>query len=220
MSKYIDLKDLSRTCREPDPFTFDECFESCDDYDGKNWDVSLGEIDFDENLDATIFTYTVNVWKGGVCQRNKNYGHFDSDDDSDEYKLDNDDNKDNDPSGIEGFYILNNGCCNNSEPIHFTKAITPKIEFQFLSIGWYWKNLIYPGFQNLFGFMIFGDVESTVGNYCVRTRYFCICKEIVVPDLCKINQDINDKTKKWTKAQREYDDSMEISDKAMWDKND
>ena len=171
----IDSKELSRACSEPDPFTFDECFESCDDYDGSNWDLSLAEIDFDDNLDATIFTYTASNWNGGVCQRY---------------------NMNMDQSGIEGIYILNNGCCNNSEPIHFTKAITPQMNFEFLSIGWYWKTMITPGLQNAFGFMIYGDVPLTTGHYCARTRYFCICKEIVVPDLCKTDQ-----TKEWRKKE-------------------
>ena len=90
-------------------------------------------------------------------------------------------------SGIEEFSILFNGCCNNSETVYFTKAVTPSLNFEFLSDGWSWKTMIYPGFQNCFGFMIYGNVELTTGTYCVRTGYRCICKQIAVPDLCHAN---------------------------------
>ena len=217
-TKIEDLSIISRSCFEPDPFTFDECFESCNDdlnYNNDFWDVSLDEIDFDQDLDATIFTYTVNVWKSGVCQE-PIINHYDENE-YDENKYDQ-----NEPTGIEGFYILFNGCCNDSNPIHFTKAITPKLNFEFLSIGWYWKTKIMPNFKSCFGFMIFGDVELTIGHYCVRTNYHCICQEIIVPDLCKNKQfDNNYDKQKWSKVKHDHDNNdKKIDDKPIWGKQD
>lgn len=96
------------------------------------------------------------------------------------------DNQDHkvEPSGIEGLYILFDGCCNDSAPSYLTKAITPKMKFTFLEGGWYWETMVYPGFANSFGFMIHGEVQMTTGTVCVRTGYHCVCQPIAVPDLC------------------------------------
>ena len=120
------------------------------------------------------------------------------------------------PSGIEGFYIMFDGCCNDTIPAHFTKAVTPKLNFEFLTAGWYWQSMVYPGFQNLFGFMIHGEVGLTTGTYCVRTGYHCICQPIAVPDLCN---------SKWSPKKSETDrkfaqikssDVHKIDEKPIW----
>eukprot|EP01084_Bolivina_argentea_P180791 312338_1 len=195
----LDLSKLSPLCYEPDPFNIDECFESCDPSERK-WAVSLDEVDFDRDLHATVFTYTVNVWESGVCSESviSNNKYKTNNMDANDMK------KENEPkTGIEALYIMFNGCCNDSAPVDSTKAITPQIRFDFLKAGWYWKTMVMPGYQNLFGFMIYGNVELTKGTYCVRTGYHCVCEQIAVPDLCK---------NKWDYKKDHHWDGMESSD--------
>ncbi len=127
--------------------------------------------------------------------------------------------KENAPkTGIEGLYIMFNGCCNDSTPVDYTKAITPKFRFEFLKAGWYWNTMVMPGFQNYFGFMIYGNAELTKGTYCVRTGYHCICEQIAVPDLCN---------NKWNHKKYYHWDGMEsrgqkqsiIDHKPIWGGN-
>eukprot|EP00483_Globobulimina_turgida_P004000 UN04008 len=197
--KLLDLADLAPLCYEPDPFNIDDCFESCDP-STKTWQISLGEVDFDPDLDATVFTYVVDVWELGVCREsmvdNSNYDVMDG--------------KDDNTNVIGGLYIMFNGCCNNSAPVYFTKAITPKHKFEFLKAGWYWEAKVSAGYQTLFGVMIYGNVELTKGTYCVRTGYHCICQPIAVPDLCN-NKWNHTKDRHW--AETESSDHQKSVDK-------
>eukprot|EP00483_Globobulimina_turgida_P004359 UN04368 len=194
--KLLDLADLAPLCYEPDPFNIDDCFESCDSSE-KTWQVSLDEVDFDPDLDATVFTYVMNVWELGVCREtmvdNSKYNVNDMDSRDRKSKHDK-------TNVIEGFYIMFNGCCNNSAPVYFTKAITPKKKFEFLKAGWYWETKVSSGYQTIFGFMIHGNAELTTGTYCVRTGYHCICQPIAVSDLCN-NQWNQKKDRHWAQTE-------------------
>merc|ERR1711862_486117 len=164
--KILDSEELEPPCYEPDPFSIDGCFVTCE-HQRNHWDVKLGEVDFDYDLHATIFTYVVDVWEAGVCgepikssSSSKESGNDKSDynpiwdksmdskdsmnkmDKTNDIHQQNDikgmriegddilgmDTKMNEASGIEGFYIMFNGCCNNSSPAYFTKAVTPKLQ--------------------------------------------------------------------------------------------
>eukprot|EP01084_Bolivina_argentea_P043415 79998_1 len=223
--KLLDVNDLAPSCFEPDPYNVDECFESCDTAI-KGWDVSLEEVDFDPDLEATVFTYTVNVWDSGVCRdgmRSPSFGMIGGDegntkgDKTEDNTNGMDSEMEYDPSGIEALYIMFSGCCNDSSPIYYTKAITPQLHFDFLKAGWYWKTMVSPGYQNLFGFMIYGDAELTTGTFCVRTGYHCICQPIAVPDLCG-NGWKRRKDDEWVRVDSR-DEDKSIDKKPIWAKH-
>jgi hypothetical protein len=218
------LRELSEPCFSPDPFDISGCDSTCDQgtNEESHWDVTLDEVDYDRDLEATVFTYTVKVWDAAVCQQPQTQQTMDAQVDEAHKNIEREMNALRTKSeeyiktdGIEGVYIIFDGCCNSTESGAMTKAVSPKHGFSFLEGGWYWKTMVNPGFQNCFGFMLYGDVELTTGSYCVRTDYHCVCRPIQVPDLCNAPQK-SVKKSGWVKVDQDLDES--IQDKPMWAK--